>query len=194
MTDRQRLRLLALLTEPKTPPLPLTYSSCVSLVCTGRGPGAVPPGVADAVGHGGGEAGLVTPRQGLKVVLHEPLSPPHLVHTLHAEKNRGFRISFFKRETFSCRRNMFPVIRLNRGASPFPGYDRKVFVFPHVHPPPNSHVYDYFPIAKAIIQVPLVSQQSGEVLSFPNCCDCLRYQSKLTKFRCPSCCTFSRFQ
>ena len=91
---------------------------------------------------------------------------------------------------------MFPVIRLNRGASPFPGYDRKVFVFPHVHPPPNSHVYDYFPIAKAIIQVPLVSQQSGEVLSiqsFPNCCDCLRYQNKLTKFRCPSCCIFLDF-
>ena len=40
--------------------------------------------------------------------------------------------------------------------SPFPGYDRKVFVFPDVQPK-NSHVYDYFPISKAIIQVPLVS-------------------------------------
>ena len=75
--------------------------------------------------------------------------------------------SFIREKLFSCvvhevHVSRESVISLNP-ASPFPGYDRKVLVFPHVHPP-NSHVYDYFPIAKAIIQVPPVSQQSVEVL------------------------------
>ena len=64
----------------------LTDSSCVSLVCTRPGPGAVPPGVADAVGHRGGKAGVISARQGLEVALHKPFSSTHLVHTLHAEQ------------------------------------------------------------------------------------------------------------
>ena len=62
-----------------------------------------------------------------------------------------------KRETFfACVGGfLFPVTILDP-ASPFPGYDRKVFMFPDVQPK-NSHVYDYFPISKAIIQVSLVS-------------------------------------
>ena len=63
----------------------LTNSSSISLVCTAA---PVPPGVADAVGGGGGAAPVISPGQGLEVGLHEPLPPPHLVHTLHAEEGK----------------------------------------------------------------------------------------------------------
>ena len=63
----------------------LTNSSSISLVCTAA---PVPPGVADAVGGGGGAAPVISPGQGLEVGLHEPLSPPHLVDTLHAEEGK----------------------------------------------------------------------------------------------------------
>ena len=135
---------------------PLTDSSCVSLVCTCGRACAVPPGVADAVGHGGGKTRVVSARERLEVVLHKPLPPPHLVHTLHTE-TKGKSENFTQERNFFCVcwRSLFPVNILDP-ASPFPGYDRKVFMFPDVQPK-NSHVYDYFPISKAIIQVSLVS-------------------------------------
>ena len=79
---------------------PLTDSSCVSLVCTCCRACAVPPGVADAVGHGGWKTRVVSARERLEVVLHKPLPPPHLVHTLHTE-TKG------KSENFTQERNFF---------------------------------------------------------------------------------------
>ena len=79
----------------------LTDSFRVSLVCTGRGAGGRPalaPRVADAVGHGGGQAGVVSARQRLEVGLHEPLPPAHLVHTLHAAKNKHYQKIFSSNE------------------------------------------------------------------------------------------------
>ena len=76
----------------------LTDSFRVSLVCTGRGAGGRPalaPRVADAVGHGGGQAGVVSARQRLEVGLHEPLPPANLVHTLHAAKKTNIIKKYF---------------------------------------------------------------------------------------------------
>ena len=69
----------------------LTNSSSISLVCTAP---PFSPGVADTVGGRGGVAAVVSPGERLEVGLHEPLSPAHLVHTLHAEgKQRSVNTS-----------------------------------------------------------------------------------------------------